>query len=79
MAVDAFKSVCCPTLRGFCLIGFILTVKKLKTAGTNTMSYGDVRYERVDYNPQANPKVVDSIPTVVQSFFFPAGLVPYSL
>ena len=42
-------------------------------------SYGGVRYERVDHNPQANPKVVDSIPIEVQSFFFPAGLVPYSL
>ena len=56
-----------------------MTEKKI-TAGTNTMclSYGDVRYERVDYNPQANPKVVDSIPTEVQSFFpsWPGTLFP---
>ena len=83
MAVETFKSVCCPTLRGFRLIGCILTVKKLKTAGTNTMcpSYGGVRYERIDYNPQANPKVVDSIPTEVQSFFSQLAcyLIPFNL
>ena len=83
MSVDAFKSVCCPTLRGFRLIGCILTVKKLKTAGTNTMcpSYGGVCYEGVDYNSQANPKVVDSIPTEVQSFFSQLAwyLIPFNL
>lgn len=44
-------------------------------------SYGGVRYERVDYNPQANPKVVDSIPTEVQAFFSQLAwyLIPFNL
>lgn len=44
-------------------------------------SYGGVRYERVDYNPQANLKVVDSIPTEVQSFFSQLAwyLIPFNL
>ena len=44
-------------------------------------SYGGVRYERVDYNPQVNPEVVDSIPTEVQSFFSQLAwyLIPFNL